>query len=102
MNEIAIAILGSGAFTIIVNALVELLKNLFGRKNDTEKAINFALLYALQMYGERLLQKKCVDAEEIKQFQEMFSLYKKRGGNGYADRLKTEVEALPCNWKIGV
>lgn len=101
MNEIAIAIVGSGAFTIIVNAVVELIKNAFGRKNDTEKAVNFALLYAMQMYGERLVQKKCVDAEEIKQFQEMYALYKKRGGNGYADRLKKEVENLPCNWRMG-
>lgn len=94
-EAIAIAVIGSSAFTVIVNALVELLKNLFGNKSSTTKAVNFSFLIAIQMYGEKLIDKGCVDPEEVKQFAEMYDLYKKRGGNGYVDRLKSEVEKLP-------
>lgn len=92
---IIIAILGSSTFTVIVNALVELIKGLASKKRGTTKAINFCLLTALQGYGERLIEKQSASPEEIKQFLEMYNLYKKQGGNGYADRLKAEVDKIP-------
>ncbi len=94
-DTVIIAILGSSAFTVLMNAVVELIKNLFGNKSSTTKAVNFSFLIAIQMYGEKLVDKGTVDPEEIKQFTEMYQLYKKRGGNGYVDRLKAEVEKLP-------
>ena len=94
-EAIAIAIIGSSAFTVCVNALVESVKTMFGNKSSTTKAVNFSFMIAIQMYGEKLVDKGTVDPEEIKQFSEMYQLYKKRGGNGYVDRLKAEVEKLP-------
>lgn len=94
-EAIAIAIIGSSAFTVLVNAAVELIKNLFGNKSLTSKAINFTLLSALEQYGEKLLAKGSVEQEDLNQFCEMYKLYKKRGGNGYADKLKAEVDKLP-------
>lgn len=94
-HTIFLAILSSGAFTVIVNALVELIKNLFGMKRSTAKAINFTLLSALEQYGEKLIAKGEVSHEELSQFLEMYNLYKKRGGNGYADRLKKDIDGLP-------
>lgn len=94
-DTVIIAILGSSAFTVLVNAAVELIKNQFGSKSLTAKAINFTLLSALEQYGEKLLAKGYVEPEDVNQFTEMYQLYKKRGGNGYAEKLKAEVDKLP-------
>ena len=94
-NAIIIAILGSSTLTVIVNALVELIKGLTSKKRGTAKAINFCLLTALQDYGERLIEKQSATPEEISQFDEMYKLYKKQGGNGYADKLKAAIDKIP-------
>lgn len=91
-NAIIIAMVGSSAFTVVVNAIIELLKNIFGNKSRTSKAINFCLLYSIQNYGKELLDKGVIYAEEYKQFCEMYHTYKALGGNGYIDRLKEEVD----------
>jgi len=95
METIIIAILGSSAFTAIVNAVIELLKNRSGKQSKQNKAVMFSLLFALQTYGEKLINRGKIDAEDYKQFFEMYAAYKACGGNGFAERIKMEVEALP-------
>lgn len=94
-NAIIIAIIGSSTLTVIVNALVELIKGLTSKKRGLTKAVNFCLLTAIQGYGERLIEKQSATPEELLQFEEMYKLYKKQGGNGYADKLKSAIDKIP-------
>lgn len=93
--ELLIAILCSSAFTAIVNAVIELLKNRSGKQSNANKGIMFALLFALQNYGEKLIKAGSIDLEDYKQFDEMYQCYRALGGNGYAERIKKEVDNLP-------
>lgn len=93
--EIWIAIISSSAFTAIVNALIEIYKNRTGAKRNADEGIMFALLYCLQQYGEKLITKGEMTSEEYKQFIQMYKTYKKLNGNGFAEKLKSDVEKLP-------
>ena len=93
--EIWQAILGSAAFTALVNAILEIIKNRTGQKKLVDKAVNFTLLYNIQSYGKELLDKDTITLEEYEQFEEMYSTYKSLGGNGYVDRIKSEVDKKP-------
>lgn len=95
METIIIAILGSSAFTAIINGVIELIKNRSGAKKNADKGIMFSLLYCIQAYSDKLLAKDNIDLEDYKQFEEMYSVYKAMGGNGYLDKVKKEIDALP-------
>lgn len=99
MQAIVIAIIGSSAFTVVINAIVELIKTVYSKKSGQAKAINFCLLASLQIYGERLIDRQMATREELSQFNEMLDLYKKQGGNGYAEKLKSEVDKLPLQYR---
>lgn len=95
MTPIIIAIIGSSAFTAIVNALIELIKNRTGQKSLFGKALRLCLLSDLQAYGTRLASQETLTREEYNQFCEMYQCYKALKGDGYADRLKAEVDEVP-------
>lgn len=93
--EIIIAIVGSSAFTALVNGIIEIVKNKTGRQSKQNKAVMYSLLYCLQAYGEKLKEKDHISLVEYKQFVEMFTTYKENGGDGFADIIKSEVDAIP-------
>lgn len=95
IRTIIIAIIGSSAFTALVNGVLEIFKNRTGVKKNEKKALNFCLLSALQTYGGKLLASEKIEVEDYNQFYEMYQTYKSLGGNGYADRLKKEIDNKP-------
>ena len=95
IRTIIIAIIGSSAFTALVNGILDIFKNRTGVKKNEKKALNFCLLSALQTYGEKLCSTATIEKEDYLQFDEMYKTYKALGGNGYADRLKKEVDKIP-------
>lgn len=90
--EIIIAIIGSGILTKILDAIIEHLKN---KKNPMKAGIRLCLLKDLTDYGNELIRKGEVTAQELKAFTEGFDAYKALDGDGYADKLKEEVDNLP-------
>lgn len=95
MEAIVMAIVGSSAFTAIINAVIELIKNRTGSKKVETEAIKYSLLCCLQAYGERLTASGSIDQVQYSQFEEMYLIYKKMNGDGFADRIKKDVDALP-------
>lgn len=93
-TEIIIAIIGSGIITKLLDELISYFKH---RKNPMVAGIRFCLLRDLTVYGEGLVAKGTVSAADIKQFEDMYKTYKALDGDGYADKLKDEIDKLSLN-----
>lgn len=93
-KTIIIAILSSGAFTTIINALL----NYFNKKNENKSVVNKALMcllgYELKNECHRLIKAKAVVLDDLEQLQELNNIYHLMGGNGYVKTLMTKVEHL--------
>lgn len=99
MKEVALAILGSSAFTLVVNAIIDAIKEKKGKKKHEREAVKLALLFCLQSYGEKLLRKDSIEEIDVRQFDDMYKEYKALDGDGYADKIKQEVDKLPIKRK---
>ena len=88
---IVVAVLGSGAFSALVSGFVSWLKD----KRGEGKCILMLMADAVYTKGEKLSKQPEVSREEKKLFDDMYDLYKKQGGNGYADDLKNLVKNKP-------
>lgn len=93
--EILLAILGSSSLTAIITAII----NAISKRKDG-KSLDHKLLVALAGYRIRLACKEAIDKngislEELKQLQEMNSLYHENGGNGFVKVLMEKVVKLP-------
>lgn len=91
MTEIAIAIIGSGIITKLLDVLLDAIKT---KKNPIRVGIRLCLFNDMDNYGKKLLAKGNVTQTEINTFNEMYETYKALGGDGYADKLKSEIDNL--------
>lgn len=89
--KIVVAVLGSGAFSALVSGFVAWLKD----KRGEGKCLMMLMADAVYTKGEKLSSQSEVSREEKKLFDDMYDLYKKQGGNGYADDLKEAVKKIP-------
>lgn len=87
---ILVAILGSSSLTTVISTIVDRLST----KNPFKQGSKFTLLFALQTEARRLINEGEVEMPEYNQFCEMYSTYKKMGGDGYADSLKAQIDKL--------
>ena len=94
-EAIIIAILGSGAFSALVSGVVSMISERRKEKKGDSKCIMMLMADAIYTKGERLSKEDKVESEELKLFVDMYDLYKKKGGNGYADDLKNKVTSKP-------
>lgn len=95
MNEkIILAILGSGAFTTIVNAILNAINKRNEAKSNVNKALMCLLGYELKKECIRLVKLKSVEFDDLEQLEELNKLYHEMGGNGYVKRLMEKVEML--------
>lgn len=93
-NTIVIAILSSGAFTAIINFLLNYLHTKNESKSNINKALMCLLGYEIKGECHRLIKQKSIDLEDLEQLQELNNLYHKMGGNGYVKSLMDRVERL--------
>lgn len=91
MTEIVIAIIGSGIVTKLLDVFMEHVKT---KKNPVRVGIRLCLFTDMDNYGKKLLEKGNVTQIEINTFNEMYDTYKALGGDGYADKLKSEIDNL--------
>lgn len=91
-QAIIIAIIGSGVLTKLIDVWIEWRKS---KKNPMKDGVKFCLLYALRTYGEGLVARGDITALELSAFGEAYQTYKALNGDGYADKLKGEVDNLP-------
>lgn len=93
-RTVIIAIVSSGAFTAIVNAVI----NFLNKKNEAKSNINKALMcllgYEIKSECRRLIKERSVELNDYEQLQELNTLYKDMGGNGFVKSLMDKVSKL--------
>lgn len=89
--EIALAIIGSGILTKLLDAFLDYLRE---RKNPMKVGMRMCLLKHIQDYGKELIEKNSVTQQQLKAFDEAYKAYKDLGGDGFADKIHKEVHDL--------
>lgn len=89
--EIVIAIIGSGIITKLIDVFIQYLKE---RKDPMKVGLRMCLLKNMQDYGKELINQGFVNQQQLKAFEEGYKAYKDLGGDGFADRMNTEVHKL--------
>ena len=89
--EIALAIIGSGILTKVLDAVLDYLRE---RKNPMKVGMRMCLLKHIQDYGKELIEKGSVTQQQLKAFDEAYKAYKDLGGDGFADKIYSEVHGL--------
>ena len=92
---IIVAVVGSGAVTAIVNAIIRAVENKRKQKSAETKALTLLLLGEIREFGDVLLQQNYLDEEDYRHFEELYQTHKALGGNGYADKLYAEILKMP-------
>lgn len=92
MTEIILAIIGSGVITKLLDVVIDYFKN---KKNPMVAGIRLCLLKDITDYGNGLIEQGSVTEMQLKAFNEGYDTYKALKGDGYADKLKKEVDNLP-------
>lgn len=90
MNEIVIAILTSSAFSTIVSNIISKMS----KKDDMAKALMSLMGFEIRKGCRYAIEHKGISMTELKQLEEMNSIYHKMGGNGYVATLMGKIEKL--------
>lgn len=95
MTEIIVAIIGSGA----LSTLISLIASRRNAKRDTQKTIEDALqclcLGEIRRSGEKHIARGQIAPDDYQEFVDLYDVYKRLGGNGYAERIKDAIDELP-------
>lgn len=102
MQDQIIGWLSCGAVVAVVNGVIELVRYLVRKRDngrdalaDNTAATKFCLLGEIDRYGNFLLERnEPLTSAEYTRFTEMYNLYKKLGGDGYADSIRDRVKGL--------
>lgn len=104
--EIVIAIIGSGILTKLIDVLIDALKKKKSAitREEFEQIIKsievlkvgtrMTLLGELKKYGNELCEAGIVTELQLNAFEEGYKAYKDLGGDGFADRIHSDVQGL--------
>lgn len=93
-KTIIIAIISSGAFTTLINAVINYINKRNEAKSNVNKALMCLLGYELKSECRRLIKENKADFEDLEQLDELNNLYHQMGGNGYVKNLMSKVLSL--------
>ena len=93
-KTIIIAIISSGAFTTLINAILNYINKRSEKKSNINKALMCLLGYELKNECHRLIKAKTLSLNDLEQLQELNNIYHEMGGNGYVKSLMSKVEQL--------
>lgn len=94
-TAVVIAIVGSGAVTALVNAIIQTAQARAKKKSVEQRALCFLLLGEIRDFGNGLCSSNTIDEDDYRHFEELYQTYKALGGNGFADKLHEAVEKIP-------
>lgn len=104
MKDIIIAIISSGLFSGAIAALISLISTRESakriRKESIEKieeGLRLLLLSSMRRDGKEAIQKENISKEDYEAFKASYDAYKALGGDGWADKVKNQVDKLPVN-----
>ena len=96
MKEIIIAIIGSGALSALVSALVSLMNAKQRAKKGNDDLILMMSAYSIYSLGEAAIKDGYISFRKLELFNDMYNKYKEqKNANGYADVIKEKVNSLP-------
>lgn len=90
-TEIIIAIIGSGALSTVLSFALQV----WNDKRRSNRIDKFLLLHLIEETCKDALEDGSIAKEELQKLDEMYTLYKGIGGNGYADAVLEQVKKLP-------
>lgn len=97
MENIIIAILGSGAFSALVTGIINLINARQKAKKGSDEMILMLMTSQLYVMGESIITRGSVTFKELELYNDMYKLYKDKEGNGYVDELKSRISKLPIS-----
>lgn len=96
MTEIIIAIIGSGALSAAVSAIVAAVINHAKRKHGVSAGTQVLLYDRIKFLGKHYIADGEIAAEDLEDLIEMHRVYHDElAGNGYLDTLMEQVKKLP-------
>lgn len=95
MNEIVVAIIGSGALSTFISVMAARKNARIEAQQNIEDGLASLLLAEIERRGEKYLDRGEISTDDYAKFNGIYQSYKKLGGNGYADRIKEAVDELP-------
>ena len=92
--EIVIAILSSGVISTLISALFQYHSDKKKKLDKFEEGMRLLLLSAMKMTGKAILADGTVSKSDYDSFCATYDAYKSLGGDGWADGIKKQVDAL--------
>lgn len=92
--EIIIAILGSGVISTIISCLFQMRSEKKTKLDKFENGMSLLLLSAMKTTGKAILEDGVVSKNDYDSFCATYDAYKSLGGDGWADGIKKQVDAL--------
>ena len=92
--EIVIAILGSGVISTIISCIFQAHSDKKKKIDKFEEGMRLLLLSAMKMTGKSILADGTVSKSDYDSFCATYNAYKSLDGDGWADGIKKQVDAL--------
>jgi len=92
--EIVLAILGSGVVSTLISCLFQMRSDRKKKLDRFEEGMRLLLLSALKMTGRAILHEGTVTKSDYDSFVATYNAYKSLDGDGWADGIKDQVDAL--------
>ena len=102
--ELVLGILGSGVLSTLISCIFQMRRD---KKQETakfregmnklEKGLSLLLLSSLKRDGKDLKAQGTISKTEYDSFEATYNAYKSLGGDGWADSVKAEIDALEKN-----
>ena len=94
MNDIILAIIGSGVLSTIISGAFAIWKSRKEREDGITAGVRMLLYDRVKFLGKKYLEKGQVTAEELEDLVEMHRIYHSMGGNGFLDSIMDSVKHL--------
>ena len=96
MNDVVIAIIGSGALSALISGCISLMKDRKTKDDGVRAGVRMMLYDRIKFLGLKYIQHGSIDPEQLEDIIEMHKIYHTDlGGNGYLDSVMGQVKALP-------
>lgn len=92
--EIVIAILGSGVISTLISGFFQMRSDKKNKLDRFETGMSLLLLSAMKTTGKTILEEGTVTKNDYDSFCATYNAYKSLGGDGWADGIKKQVDAL--------
>lgn len=99
MTDIVIALLGSSVLSALISGVFQLINNRKKNLSKFENGMKLLLLADIKQTAKELKSQGKKSKTEYDSFVATYEAYKSLGGDGWADKVKSEVDSLPIDYE---